>query len=88
MTSNSIEGYSLTTSNKQITVSSDRTIIKATDGAVRLGYNDYDTNDGGNFWLLAEGETILFDPPNLIGELLYVRSDSATSTLTVWRLGC
>ena len=86
--SNAIERYSVASSNKQITISATRLVLKATGDAVRIGYNDYDTADGGNYWLLADGEVLVFDPPNLIGELVYVRADSSTATLSVWRLGC
>jgi len=86
--SQSIERYSLATSNKQITISAKRLVLKATGDAVRIGYNDYDTADGGNYWLLGDSEVLVFDPPNLIGELVYVRADSSTATLSVWRLDC
>jgi len=37
---------------------------------------------------LGDSEVLVFDPPNLIGELVYVRADSSTATLSVWRLDC
>ena len=84
----SVVQYSLTTTPIQIDFrSAGRVMIRVSGADVRFGLDSDQTQNGTDFFVLADNTVAIFDPPNLFSTANFVAADAGTATLYVWKMG-
>ena len=87
-TNASVSQYALTTTPIMVDLrSAGRVVIRVSGSDVRFGLDPFQTQNGTDFFLLADGTVAIFDPPNLFGDANWVATDAGTATLYVWKQG-
>jgi hypothetical protein len=79
--------YTVTTTAQSVMLSGGhRILIRVTGADVQLGYSEGDFSTG-DYFTLVDGNTFVFDPPQLINELVYLQTGAGSATVELWVMG-
>ena len=91
--SGSIEAYALTTDALLVDLrGAYRVLIRVDGDDIRIAYSDWEV-DNGTYFTVADGTNAIYDPGagftagSMFGDAVFIRADSGTCTLNVWKMG-
>ena len=86
-TAGQIQAISLTTTPVMVDLrGAGRVQIRISGDDVRIAYSILEVNSG-EYFTMADGTNAIYDPPNLMGDSVYIRADTGTATISIWKQG-
>jgi hypothetical protein len=84
--SGQITTYPLTTTAIMVDFrGSSRVMLRVSGDDIRISYNEAMNTD--STFIMADGTNAILDPPNLMGDSVFIRADSGTCNLHIWKQG-
>ena len=84
--SGQISTYALTTTPIMIDLrGAARVQIRVSGDDIRISYNEAMNTD--STFIMADLTNAIYDPPNLMGDSVFIRADSGTCNLQIWKQG-
>lgn len=86
-TTGQIAAYPLTTSPLMVDLrGAGRVFIRVDGDDIRVAYSILEVNSG-EYFTVADGTNMILDPPNLMGDAVFMRADTGSATLNCWKMG-
>ena len=84
--SGQISTYALTTTPTMVDLrGSARVMLRVSGDDIRISYSEaMNTNET---FIMADLTNAIYDPPNLMGDSVFIRADSGTCNLQIWKMG-